>query len=82
MSLSNMFSNKFDNLVNSSNKEDVISNCQIKNTMSYQIFATERNKVTNHYQIDERAFGKNKVTGYSEIEKKALRKSRVSGYSK
>ena len=43
-----MFSNKLNDFVNSSNKKDVISNCQIKNATSPQLLAIGRDRVVGH----------------------------------
>ncbi len=54
MSLSNMFSNRFDDLVNNSDKEDIISRCQNRNATSPQLPATGRDKVASHSETEER----------------------------
>lgn len=66
MPLSNIFSNKLDDLINISNKEDVISRChQTRNMTSLQLPGIRRNRVANHYEMEEKAIGKNGVTRYS-----------------
>ncbi len=54
MSLSNMFNNKLDDLVDSSNKEDVISHHQNKNATSPQLPAISRNKFTTNHSESEK----------------------------
>ncbi len=53
MPLSKMFSNKFDDLIYSSDKEDIISHYQNKNTTSPQLLATGRNRVAGHFEPKE-----------------------------
>ncbi len=54
MPLSNMFSNKFDDLIDSFNKEDIISHHQNRNAMNPQLLATGKNRVTTHSKLKER----------------------------
>lgn len=54
MLLSNMFNNRLDNLVDSSNKEDVISCCQKKNAISLELPAIGRDKVAGYFALEER----------------------------
>ena len=51
--LSNMFSNRFDNLVNNSDKEDVINHCQNRNVINSQLPAIGKNKVVGHSKPEE-----------------------------
>lgn len=69
MPLSNMLSNRLDNLIDSSNKEDIISCCQNRNTTSPELLAIRRNKITDHFEIKEKATKKNRVISYFEIKK-------------
>lgn len=57
MLLSNIFSDKFDNFVNSSNNKDVISCRQKKNATNCQIPAIERNEVAGHFGIEKKSCG-------------------------
>ena len=58
--LSNAFSNRLDDLVNTSNKEDIISHRQTRNTTSLRLLDTGRNKVAGH---SERGDGMEDVNG-------------------
>lgn len=40
--------------------------------------ATERNRVTNHFEMEERAAERNKGVSYSEMEEGVVRKNRVA----
>ena len=60
VSLSNIFSNRFDDLVNSSNKEDVISRCQNRNLTSPQLPAIRKDRVATHSELEERIEGAKK----------------------
>lgn len=66
--LSNAFSNRIDNLVNTSNKKNVISRCQTKNATSPQLLGIERNKVANYSDLKKVALGRDKVANHSKIE--------------
>ncbi len=57
MLLSNIFSNRLNDLVDNSDKKDVINCCQNKNTTSPQLPATERNRVAGHSEPEERMEG-------------------------
>lgn len=81
MLLSNIFSNKLDDFVNSSNNEDIISHCQKRNTISPQLLVTERNGVASHSKIEQGIVGRNKVTSYYRIEKEVIGRNRVTGHS-
>lgn len=48
-----MFSNRLDDLIDSSNKENVIIHYQNRNTISLQILAIEKNKVAGHFELKE-----------------------------
>lgn len=82
MLLSNLFSNKLDNLANNSDKADVISCCQTKNAISSWLPDIGRNKVANHSEIEEETLEKNSVAGHSKIEEEATEKNGVAEYSK
>lgn len=79
--LSNMFSNRLDDFVNSFNKKDIICCHQIKNATSFQLSDTRRNKVIDHFKIEKRASEKNKVAGHSKIEEEVTKKNKVTSYS-
>lgn len=53
MLLFNIFNNRFNDIVNSSNKKDII-NCLKKNTTSFQLPITKRNKVFNYSKIEKK----------------------------
>ncbi len=55
--LSNTFSNWLDDLVDSSDEEDVISRRQNRNATSPQLPATGRNRVAGHFESEERMEG-------------------------
>ena len=60
--LSNIFSNRFDDLLNISDKKDVISRHQTRNSTRFQLLNTRRNKVAGHSKIEKETLEKNKVT--------------------
>lgn len=62
MTLSNLFSNKLNNLVNSFEEENIISCHPGKNATSPQLLATKRNRVTSNSELDEGMEGSNKDT--------------------
>ena len=66
MSLSNAYGNRIDDLVDSSNKEDIISRRRSKNTTSPKLLSTKKNRVAGHSIIEEGVKEWNKVTGHSE----------------
>lgn len=66
LSLSNAYSNRIDNLIDSSDKENVLSHYQTKNATSSRLPSTGINRVTDHSKIEEGATGKNGVAGHSE----------------
>ena len=51
--LSNAFSNRFDHLVNTSDKEDVISRCRTRNVTSPQLLGTGRIRVAGSSERGE-----------------------------
>ncbi len=57
VSLSNTFSNRLDDLVNSSDKKDVISRRQNRNATSSQLSAKGRDRVAGHFGLEERIEG-------------------------
>lgn len=67
MLLSNIFSNRLIDLVSGFNKEDIISQCQIRNITSLGLFVTGRNSGTGFTKIDESTSRRNKNTGHFEI---------------
>ena len=58
--LSNIFSNKLDNLVDSSDKEDIISRRQNKNVTSHQLPAIGKDRVAGDSESEERIEGTKK----------------------
>ena len=68
MPLSNKFSNRFDDLINSSDNEDVISRHQRRNATSPRLPATGKNGVAGHSRIEEGAAGRNRVASHSRME--------------
>lgn len=52
--LSNIFSNRLDDFVDNSNKEDVISCCQNWDATSPWLLAIEKNKVVGHSEIKKK----------------------------
>lgn len=67
MLLFNIFSNKLDNFVNSSDNEDIISHYQKKNTTSPWLPITGRNRVASHSGMEEKTAETNRIAGYSGI---------------
>ncbi len=55
--LSNTFSNRLDDLVDRSDKEDVISHRRNRNATSLQLPATGRDRVAGHSEPEERMEG-------------------------
>ena len=53
MLLSNTFNNKFDNLVNTSDKKNFISCCQTRNTKNPQLLGIGRNRVVGYSERRE-----------------------------
>lgn len=62
ISLFNIFSNKLNNLVDSSNKENIISYCQIRNAMSLQLLIIRRNSGVGLIEINKCTSRKNENT--------------------
>ncbi len=92
MSLSNVFSNRLDDLVDSSDEEDVIRCRRTRNATSLRLpgkrkngiveeGASRSNRVAGHFEMEEGASGKNRVAGHPEIEEGATRRNRVAGHS-
>lgn len=67
--LFNIFSNRFDDFVHSSDNKNVIS-CLKKKTASRQLSVIRRNKIASNFEIEKVAAKKNKVASYFMIEKK------------
>lgn len=65
--LSNIFSNRLDDLVNSFDNNNVISHHQRKNATSSQLLVIGKNRVTSHSGIEKKAARKNRIASYSEI---------------
>lgn len=51
MPLLNMFNNRLDNIIDTSDKEDFISNCQTRNMTSFSLLNTRKNRVASNSQI-------------------------------
>lgn len=64
--LSNVYSNRIDDLVDSSNKEDIINRYQSRNATCLQLPDISKNRVAGHSKIKEGVIRKNGVTGHSE----------------
>ena len=79
--LSNVFSNRLDDLVDTSDEEDVISRRQTKNATSPRLPGRGKNRVAGNYQMQEGASGRNRVAGYSKREERATGKNGVAGRS-
>ncbi len=62
MPLFNTFSNSLDDLVNSSDEEDVISHRRYKNAMSPQLPAIRRDRVASHSELEEGIMGAKRDT--------------------
>lgn len=70
MQLSIIFCNKLNDLVNSSDKEDIISCCQNRNTLHLQLPVIKRNNIAGLTKIEERASRRNRIADHSEIEER------------
>lgn len=80
LQLSNIFSNKLDNLGNSSDMKDVISHCYSKNVTSIWLPARRKNRVANHSKIDLGAVKRHRVVRHSEINVQAIRINGVASH--
>lgn len=49
MLLSNVLNNRFNNLIDTFNEEDIISRRQTKNVLSPLLVATRKNKIANNF---------------------------------
>ena len=79
--LSNVFNNKLDNFVNTSDDEDVISRRQTRNATSPQLPGRGKNRVAGNSQMQEGASRRNKVASHSERKKRATGRNGVAGRS-
>lgn len=70
-----MFKNRFDNFVNTSNRENIISCCQTKNVTSFWLLEIKKNRVASNSQLQKGALGRNKVIGYSKIIEEVIEKN-------
>ena len=68
MQLSNIFSDRLDDLVNSSHNKNIISRRQRRNATSPQLPATGRNGVAGHSGIEKWAAGRNRIADHYRIE--------------
>ena len=82
MLLFNMFSNRFDDLVNISDEEHIISHHQTRNAMSFWLLAIEKNRVIGYFEIEKKALRRNRVASNSKIKNEAIKKNDIAGYSK
>ena len=55
--LSNIFNNRLDDLIDSSNKKDIISYYQNRNATNSQLPATGKDRVTSYFELEERIEG-------------------------
>lgn len=53
MLLCNIFNKRLDDLIDSFDKENVISHCQNRSPISPQLPATGRNKATGHSELED-----------------------------
>ena len=92
MPLSNVFSNRLDDLVDSSNEEDVICCRRTRNATSLRLPGTGRkkiaeegtsgrNRVACHSEMEKGASGRNRVAGHPEMEEGATGRNRVADHS-
>lgn len=70
MLLLNIFSDRLDNLVNGSDKENFITYRQNRYDTSPQLSVIGKNGVVTYFKIEKRAIERNRVASYFEIEKK------------
>lgn len=63
--LSNIFSNKLNDLIDSFNSKNIINNCLRKNAISFQLLAIEKTQFASHFKIEKRLIGKSRVAGHS-----------------
>lgn len=68
MPLSNRFSNRLDDFVNSSDNKNVLSRCQKRNVITSRLLAIWTNGVASHSKIEEKAAGSNRASSHSRIE--------------
>ena len=68
MPLSNLFSDRLDDLVDSSDDKDVISRCQKKNATRARLPTIGSNGVISYFEIEEGATRRNRVAGHSGME--------------
>lgn len=78
--LSNIFGNRFDDFVNSSNKEDVICCYKTKNAISLWLLGKKKNRVADHFEIEKRTSEKKRVAGDVKIEEEATKKNKVPNH--
>lgn len=67
MQLLNIFSDRLNNLINSSNNKDVISYGQKKNVTSPQLLAKRRNRVSGQVEIEKKVAERNRIADYFKI---------------
>lgn len=68
--LFNIFSNRLYNFDNSFKKDNIISHCQNRNVMSFELLAIKKNSIINLIKINENTLKRNRDVGHFEIKKK------------
>ena len=81
MPLSNVFSNRLDDLVDTSDEEDIINRRRTRNAMSPRLPGRGKNRVAGNSQKQKGASGKNRVAGHFEREERATGRNGVAGHS-
>ena len=77
--LCNVFNNRLDDLVDTSNEKDVISRRQTGNATSPRLLKRGKNKVAGNSQMQEGALERNRVAGHSEREERAIGRNGIPG---
>lgn len=67
MLISNIFINRLDDLINSSDKENIISCCQIRNATSFWLATIKTNSSTGLIEIDKNTLVRNRNADHSKI---------------
>ena len=79
--LSNVFSNRLDDFVDTSDEEDVISRRWTRNATSPWLPRRGKNRIAGNSQMQEGALGRNRVAGHSKREERATGRNGVAGRS-
>lgn len=77
----NMFSNKLNNLVDSSNEEDIISYSQNRDLTNFELLIIKRNCLICHIEMNKNALERNIIAGYDDIDDGILGKNRYASQS-